>query len=119
MGAREENLRPARFFAHIINIGAHAIAIAEGFAGDGFITPQQRFGAAQFYHQVPVFGALDRAIDDFTNAVLVFFELLAAFHFAHALDNHLLRGLRGDAAEINRWQRVHDEFAKLNARLDF
>ena len=119
MRAGEENLRPARFFAHIVDIGAHTITIAEGFAGDGFITPQQRFGAAQFHHQVTVFGALDRAIDDFTNAVLVFFELLAAFHFAHALDNHLLRGLRGDAAEINRRQRVHDEFAKLNARLDF
>ena len=44
--------------------------------------------------------------------------MLAALHFAHALDNHLLRGLRGDAAEINRRQRVHDEFAKLNAWLD-
>ena len=44
--------------------------------------------------------------------------MLAAFHFTHALDNHLLRGLRGNAAEINRRQRVHDEFAKLNARLD-
>ena len=41
---------------------------------------------------------------------------LLALVFAHALHDHLLGGLRGDAAEIDRRQRIDDELAELDLR---
>ncbi len=81
------------------------------FAGDQFVAAQQSFGAAEFDHQVAVLGALDHAVDDFADAVLELVVLPLAFVFADALDDDLLGGLRGDAAEIDRRQRIDDEFA--------
>ncbi len=43
---------------------------------------------------------------------------LLALGFAHALHDHLLGGLGGDAAEIDRRQRVDDEVAELELGID-
>ena len=42
-------------------------------------------------------------------------ELALALGLAHPLHDHLLGGLRGDAAEIDRRQRVDQEIADLGA----
>ena len=108
---REEDLRAARFFAHVVDVGAHPVAVAEALARDQFVAAQQRLGAAEFDHQVAVLGALDHAVDDLADAVLELLVLPLALVFAHALHDDLLGGLRGDAAEIDRRQRIDDEFA--------
>src|SRR5690606_28288924 len=52
---------------------------------------------------------LDNAGDDFASAVLELFKLTLALSIANFLEDHLLGALRIDAAEIDRWQRVHNK----------
>ena len=119
MGAGQENLRPAGFFAHVENEGAHAVAVAEGFSrGRHLVAAQQAFGAAEIDGDVAELDALDQAVDDLAHAVLVLVELALALGLAHLLHDHLLGRLRGDAAEIDRRQLVDDELAELDVRLD-
>ena len=118
MRARQEDLRPARLLAHVVDVGAHPVAVAEALARDQFVAAQQRLGAAEFHHQVAVLGALHHAVDDLADAVLEFLELPLALVFAHALHDHLLGGLRGDAAEIDRRQRIDQMLADLDVRLE-
>ena len=70
-----------------------------------------RFAAAQIDDHVAVFDALDRAMHDLADAVLVFVILALALGIAHLLHDHLLGVLRGDAAEIDRRQRLGDVVA--------
>ena len=118
MRAGEKDLRPARFLAHVVDVGAHPVAVAEALARDQFVAPQQRLGAAEFHHQVAVLGTLHHAVDDLADAVLVFVVLPLALVFAHPLHDHLLGGLRGDAAEIDRRQRIDQVLADLDVRLE-
>ena len=113
MGARQEDLRAARFLAHVVDVGAHAVAVAEALARDQFVAAQHRLGAAEIDHDVAEFDALDHAVDDLADAVLELLVLPLALGFAHLLDDDLLGGLRGDAAEIDRRQRIDDEIADL------
>ena len=115
---RQEKLRPARLLAHVVDVGAHPVAVAERLARDGLVAAEQRLGAAEIDHQVAVLGALDDAVDDLAHAVLVLVVLLLALHLAHPLHDHLLGGLGGDAAEIDRRQRVDDELPELDAGPD-
>ena len=45
MAARQENLRPAGFAAHVIDIGADAVAGAEALARDHLVAAHHAFGA--------------------------------------------------------------------------
>ena len=62
---------------------------------------------------IAIFDALDGAVDDLADTVLVFVELAVTFGFAHLLHDDLLGRLGGDAAEIHRRQRVGDEVTDL------
>ena len=57
------------------------------------------------------------AVDDLADAVLVLVELALALGLAHLLHDDLLGVLRGDAAEIERRQRLGDEVADLGLRI--
>ena len=46
MGARQEDLRPALLAAHVIDIGADAVAGAEGLARQRLVAPDDRLAAA-------------------------------------------------------------------------
>ena len=61
--------------------------------------------------------ALDDAGDDLAGAVLEFLELALALGVADLLEDHLLGGLGGDAAELDRRQRIDDEVADRGALL--
>src|SRR6185312_8105894 len=113
MGARQEDLRAAGLAAHVEDIGAHAIAGPEGLARQELVAAQHRLGAAEIDGDVAELDALDQAVHDFADAVLVFLELALALGLAHALHDHLLGGLGGDAAEIDGRQRIDDEIADL------
>ena len=120
MGAGEENLRAARLAPHVVDIGADAIAGAEHLAGDQFVAPHDRLaraGAAEIDDDVAVFDALDLAVDDLADAILVDVILLVALGLADLLHQHLLGGLGGNASVIERRQRFGDPVADLRRRV--
>ncbi len=111
--ARQEDLRATLLTAHVIDVGADAIAVADVFARDHFIAADDALGAAKIDDDVAVLGALHRAVDDLAEAVLVFAELAIALGLAHFLHDDLLGVLRGHAAEIQRRQALGDQVADL------
>src|SRR5690606_32737915 len=78
MRARQEDLRPARLAAYIVEIGADAVAGAEGLARDQLVAAHDGFAAAEVDDDVAVFGALDGAVDDLADAILVLLVLPVA-----------------------------------------
>ena len=117
MGARQEDLRPALLAADVVDIGADAVAVAEGLARDQLVAAHDAFAAAEVDDDVAVLDALDLAVDDLADAVLVLVVLAVALGLAHLLDDDLLGRLGGDAAEIHRRQRLGDEVADLGGRI--
>jgi hypothetical protein len=111
MGARQEDLRAARLAAHVVDVGADAVALAEDLARQQFVAAHDRLGAAEIDHHVAVLDALHHAVDDLADAVLVLLVLPLALGLPHFLHDDLLRRLCGDAAEIHRGQRVGQEVA--------
>src|SRR5690606_4672562 len=104
MGARQEDLRAALLAAHVVDVGAHTIAIAEGLARNQLVAAHDALAAAEIDDDVAVLDALDLAVNDLADAILVFLVLAVALGIAHLLDDDLLGGLGGDAAEIHRRQ---------------
>src|SRR6185312_5234391 len=71
MRAREEDLRAARLAAHVVDIGADAVAVAEHFARQQLVATHDGLAAAEVDDDVAVFDALDDAVDDVADAILV------------------------------------------------
>ena len=113
----QENLRAARLAAHIEYVGACAVTGAEILAWQRFVAPHDALGAPKIDGHIAVFDALDQPVDDFARAVLVFLKLAFTLGVTHALNDHLLGGLRGDAPEIDRRQLVDEKIAGLGIRL--
>ena len=113
MRARQEDLRAALLAPHVIDIGAHAVAVAEGLARDQLVAADDRLAAPEIDDDVAVFDALHRAVDDLADAVLEVLVLPVALGLAHLLHDDLLGRLRGDAAVIERRQRLGDVVADL------
>jgi hypothetical protein len=70
MGARQEDLRAALLAADVIDIGADAVAITEGFARNGLVTADDALSAAEINDDIAIFDALDGAVDDLADAIL-------------------------------------------------
>ena len=113
MRARQEDLRPALLAADVVDIGADAVAGAESLARDQFVAAHDALAAAEVDDDVAVLGALDHAVDDLADAVLVLFVLAVALGLAHLLHDDLLGRLGGDAAEVEGRQLVGDGVAHL------
>src|SRR5690606_37429607 len=115
-GAADEQLRATGFAAHVEQVAADAVAGAHDVARDGLVLGDERFGvAAQVDVDVAAFHALDHAGDQFADAVLPRVHHLLALGFAHALHDHLLGALRGDAAEVDVLDLLFDVVADLDA----
>src|SRR6266511_2725777 len=108
MRARKKYLRPARLTAHVVDEGTDAVAVAERFSRQHFVAAHDRLAAAEIDDHVAVFHALDDAVDDVADAVLVFLILAVALGLAHLLHDHLLGRLGGDAAVLERRQGLGD-----------
>ncbi len=102
MGARQEYLRSAGFAADGHDQRANAVADADHFARDLLVAADDALGAAEVDDDVAEFDPLDDAGDDLVGAVLEFLELALALGVADLLEDDLLGGLRGDAAELDR-----------------
>ena len=117
MRAREKNLRPALFPAHIVHIGAQAVARTESLARDHFVAANNALAASEVDDDIAIFDPLDDAVDDLADAVLELFVLAVALGLAHLLHDDLLGRLRGDAAKIERRQRFGNPVAGLRRRI--
>ena len=117
MGAGHEDLRSARLAAHVIDEGADAVAIAEVFARQRLVAPDDSLGPAEIDDHIAVLDALDDAVDDLANAALEFLVLALTLGLAHLLHDDLLGVLRRDPAEIERRQGLGDEVAHLRFRV--
>ena len=90
---------------------ADAVADADHFARDLLVAADDALGAAEVDDDVAELDALDDAGDDLAGAVLEFLVLALALGVADLLEDDLLGGLGGDAAELDRRQRIDDEVA--------
>ena len=111
MGAAEEDLRAAGFAADAQDQRADAVADADHFARDLLVAADDALGAAEVDDDMAELDPLDDAGDDLAGAVLEFLILALALGVADLLEDDLLGGLGGDAAELDRRQRVDDEVA--------
>src|SRR5690606_32109041 len=116
--AREEDLRSPGLLTHLRDVGAHPLVAAEVLARQNLVAPQDRLGAAEVDDDVAELLPLDETVHDLADAADIFVVLALPLRVAHPLHDDLLRGLRGDAAEVDRRQRVDDEVADLGIRLD-
>src|SRR5262249_6084214 len=97
VSTRQKYLRAAGLAAHVVDVGAYAVARPEGLARQQLVAAQDRLGAAEVDRDVAKLDALDQAVDDLAGAVLVLLELALTLGLAHALHDHLLGGLGVDA----------------------
>ena len=118
MRAGQENLRPAGLAADVEHERADPVAVAEHFARQHLVAADDGFAAPEIDDHAAVFDALDRSVDDVADAVLEFLILPVALGLAHLLHDHLLGRLRGDAAVLQRRQRVGDGVADLRAGIE-
>jgi len=118
MGAAEEDLRATVLPLHLHDPGAHPLADAGGFARDLLVAADHALGAAEIDDNMTELDRLDDAGDDLAGAVLEFLVLALALGIADLLEDHLLGGLRVDAAKVDWRQRIDDEIAHLGARLE-
>jgi hypothetical protein len=92
-------------------------ADSNDLARDLLVAADHALGAAEIDDDVAELDALDDAGDDLADAILEFLELPLALGVAHLLEDDLLGGLGGDAAELDRRQRIDNEVAHARAGL--
>src|SRR5581483_10695130 len=90
MGAGEENLRAPCLAAHVENIGADAVTVAEHLARQHLVAADDGLATAEIDDHAAIFDALDDAVDDVADAVLELLVLPVALGLAHLLHDHLL-----------------------------
>ena len=100
VGARQDDLRPLRAPVDASDDRADAVADGVVLRARLFLARQLRFDAAELHDDVAVLEALDHAVDDFADALAVLGVDVLALGLADLLEDHLLGGLRRDAAEI-------------------
>ncbi|HEU4938214.1 MAG TPA: hypothetical protein VFT39_17265 [Vicinamibacterales bacterium] len=100
IGSRQHDLRSLRAPIDAANHGSHSVADGVVFCPRLFLARQLRLDAPEFDNDVAVLEPLHHPADHFADALAVFGVDVFPFGFAHFLENHLLGGLRGDAAEI-------------------
>ena len=118
MGAAEEDLRPTGFAGDAQDERADTVADADHFARDLCVAADDALGAAKVDDDMAELDALDDAGDDLARAVLEFLILALALGVADLLEDDLLGGLGGDAAEFDRRQRIDDEVADRGVLLE-
>jgi hypothetical protein len=114
--AADEQLRATRLRSHGLKITAQAITGTHGFPGDHLVPGDVGFHiAAQIQVDAAALHPFDHAGDEFAHPALVGVDHLAPFGVAYFLDDHLLGGLGGDAAELDGIDGFLYIIAGLNA----
>ena len=100
VGAGQHDLRAFGLAADVIDVRADTIADVEHFARDGLVAADNALAAAQIDDDVAVFDALDDAVDDFADAILVLFVLTLTLGLADLSGDDLTGHLGLDAAQL-------------------
>ena len=114
--ARQQNLRPAKCGINFGNVGPHAVTRTQVFFRNHFAAAQAAFNAALLDDHVAFVQALDGADEDFFAARQEVGQQLFALGIANFLQNHLLGGLRTNAANGHRIDRLFDVVIYLDVR---
>src|SRR2546426_241083 len=94
----------------------YAVADPEVLLRDHVLARQQRLEPAGLDDGAAALHALHRAGDQLVTARQEVVQDLLALGVADALQDHLLRSLRADAAELDRLERLLDEVLQLDVR---
>src|SRR5262249_49913984 len=97
---RQHDLRAFARQLDVVDERSDAIALAIALARDLLLLGQDRVGAAEVHDQVLLLEALHGAGRELALAGAELLVDAVTLGVAHALDDVLLRGLRGDAAEL-------------------
>ena len=100
MGPAEQDLRALGLAPHVIDVAADTIADVEVFPGDGLVAAHDSFAAAQVDDRVAVLHALDHAVDDLSDPVLVLFVLALPLSLADFSGDNLAGHLGLYPAEL-------------------
>ena len=111
--ARQDELRPARLRLDRRDVGAHSIAHAQVLLRDELVAREHAFDPARLDDHVAALDALDRTGEQVVLPLEKVVQDLLALGVADLLQDHLLRGLRADAAELHRLERLLDHVAEL------
>ena len=115
--ARQDELRALRRAVDLHHVGAHAVAHAQHLLLDQLVARDHALDAAGLDDHVAALDALDRAGQQVVLALEEVVQDLLALGVADLLQDHLLRGLRADAAELDRLERLLDDVAELERRV--
>ena len=123
-GAGEQHLVAVADLLYAQKQRAHAVAVAEVFTRQHLVARQQGFEAADFDNRTMALHPLYRAQHQAVFALQKVAQNLLTLSIADALQNHLLGGLRADAAKFHVFNRLFVVFADLqfgvrNFFLDF
>ena len=110
---RQDQLRALRRAVDLGHVRADAVAHAQHFLRDQLVARDHAFDAARFDDRVAALDALDGARQQVVLALEEIVQDLLALGIADLLQDHLLRRLRADAAELDRLERLFDDVAKL------
>ena len=102
MRPRQNDLRTAGFFLHILNVGAEPVAPAIGLLGNLLVRRKNGFGLSQIDDDVAMLDPLNDPVDDIAFSVHETGINRISFSILHFLNNDLLGGLGCNAAEICR-----------------
>ena len=116
---RQDQLRALRRAVDLHHVGAHAIAHAQHLLLDQLVARNHAFDAARLDDHVAALDALDRAGEQIVLTLQEVVEDLLALGIADLLQDHLLRGLRADAAELDGLERLLDDVSELELRIAF
>ena len=117
--ARKDHSTSLRRIAHMIDVGANAVAGAHVFARDHLVARQTRFKTAHFNNRIALVHTLDRTGHDRFVAFEKFREDLFTLCVAQTLQNHLLGVLSKAAAgrvNIHVLKRTFDIVSRLQIR---
>src|SRR5439155_19285772 len=112
--ARQHDLRAALRGVDAGDEGAHAVARAQVLLRDHLVALQAAFDAARLDDDVALVQALDGADEDLLAAREEVVQQLLALGIADLLQDHLLGGLRADAADGHRLDRLLDVVIDLD-----
>ncbi|MNS76680.1 hypothetical protein D3C72_1102350 [compost metagenome] len=115
-GAADEQLRATRLRTHFGQVTADAVAGTQDITRNALVLRNETFSvAAKVDIDVAALGALDHTSDQLAHTVGPRIDNLLALGFAHALHDHLLGGLGGDATEVGVLDLLFDVIADVHA----
>ena len=118
MRARDVHLRAAALAGDFQHVDLDAVVDGKFFIGHLLVGLDDALRAPQLHIDVAVFHALDDGGEDLVFLLAVFVVDHAALGLAQMLHDHLLGGLRGDAAKVAGRDGHFHQVAHLVAAVD-